>query len=93
MSDYAEGGMSMNRKAVFVLLISMMLAGLIVPPVLSQSVKDRANEAYNPDNLIRLHVIANSNDSKDQELKYRVRDAVVSVLRPELAKLRSRADS
>lgn len=32
------------------------------------------------DNVIRLHVIANSNDSDDQELKYKVRDNVIAYL-------------
>ena len=36
--------------------------------------------AYNPDNLIRLHVVAHSDSLPDQALKYRVRDAVVDAM-------------
>jgi len=41
-------------------------------------------EAYNPHNLIRFHVIPNSNAEADQVLKLRVRDAVVRYLTPEV---------
>lgn len=33
------------------------------------------------DNVIRLHIIANSDDEKDQELKLKVRDAVIAHMR------------
>lgn len=36
--------------------------------------------AYNPDNLIRLHVVAHSDSLPDQALKLRVRDAVVEAM-------------
>jgi len=38
--------------------------------------------SYNPDNLIRLHVVANSNDPADQALKREVRDLIRSALGP-----------
>jgi stage II sporulation protein R len=40
-------------------------------------------------NLIRLHVLANSDSSEDQSLKYLVRDAIVAELAPELDKSKS----
>jgi stage II sporulation protein R len=36
--------------------------------------------AYNPDNLIRLHVVANSDTLADQVLKNRVRDVVINAM-------------
>ena len=44
----------------------------------------RATRAFTANNLIRLHVIANSNEKKDQELKYKVRDQVIEALRQQL---------
>ncbi|MGQ9756334.1 MAG: stage II sporulation protein R [Desulfotomaculales bacterium] len=41
-------------------------------------------EAYNPHNLIRFHIIPNSDAEADQVLKLRVRDAVVRYLTPEV---------
>jgi len=36
------------------------------------------------DNLIRLHVLANSDNPEDQQLKLKVRDAVIAYLAPQL---------
>jgi len=44
----------------------------------------QAVRAYNPENLIRFHVIANSDAEEDQELKLKVRDAVVGEMTPRL---------
>jgi len=38
----------------------------------------RADAAYNTHNLIRLHVVANSDQDKDQEVKLEVRDAILN---------------
>ena len=37
-------------------------------------------EAYNPDNLVRLHVLAASDDPEDQAIKLKVRDQVLQFL-------------
>lgn len=83
----------MRRKVAIAILIGVLLTGLIVPTVLQLIAQERASKAYNHDNLIRLHIIANSNDPQDQELKYHVRDAIVAALRPELLHLRSHAEA
>ncbi|MDI6906502.1 MAG: stage II sporulation protein R [Thermoanaerobacterales bacterium] len=44
----------------------------------------QAVRAYNPENLIRFHVIASSDTEEDQELKLKVRDAVVGEMAPRL---------
>ncbi|MDT8901663.1 stage II sporulation protein R [Anaeroselena agilis] len=46
--------------------------------------ESRGEEA-SPRDLIRLHIIANSDSAADQQLKYRVRDAVTAHLAPHLA--------
>lgn len=46
-------------------------------------------EAYNQHNLIRFHVIANSDSDRDQALKRRVRDLIVQRMSPEFAKAQS----
>lgn len=45
------------------------------------------------DKLIRFHVIANSDSNKDQELKLRVRDEVISYLQPKLENSKSIEES
>jgi len=47
--------------------------------------QQRAVYAYNSDNLIRLHVVANSDSEVDQALKRRVRDTIVRGMTPEIA--------
>lgn len=46
-----------------------------------------AIETYNQNNLIRLHVVANSNSPEDQELKLAVRDRIIEVTEPLLLKV------
>lgn len=46
-----------------------------------------AIEAYNRNNLIRLHVVADSNLPKDQELKLKVRDEIIKATEPLLLKV------
>ncbi len=41
--------------------------------------------AYNQDNLIRFHVVANSDSDADQALKLKVRDVIVQAMRQEFA--------
>lgn len=42
-------------------------------------------EAFSPYNLIRVHIIANSDSPWDQQLKLKVRDRIVGYLTPQLA--------
>jgi stage II sporulation protein R len=83
----------MRRKAALVVLIGVVLTGLIVTSAWVLAARERAGKTYNHENLIRLHIIANSNDPGDQELKYHVRDAIISAFRPELLKVRSRTEA
>jgi stage II sporulation protein R len=45
------------------------------------------------ENLIRLHVVANSDSDADQCLKLKVRDAVVAHLQPAMTDMQSQADA
>lgn len=49
--------------------------------------------AYNPDNLIRLHVVADSDRAEDQAIKLAVRDAVARYLAPAVADVHDRASA
>ena len=80
------------KPKIAIIIIGVLLAGLIVPSALVAA-RNRTSNTYNHDNLIRLHIIANSNDPKDQALKYHVRDAIVAALRPELLRLRNRSEA
>ena len=62
-------------KAAAIIMIAVLLAGLIGICILAEY----GSEQY-ADNVLRLHVIANSNTSEDQALKLKVRDAVGSIV-------------
>lgn len=49
----------------------------------------RVEKAYTPDNLIRFHVIADSDAPGEQAVKRQVRDALMEELAPEMARLAS----
>ncbi|MFZ5640498.1 MAG: stage II sporulation protein R [Bacillota bacterium] len=50
-------------------------------------------QAYNQDNLIRFHVIANSDTPRDQALKRRVRDLIVQEMSPSFSEAKTIADA
>ncbi|MBP2644848.1 MAG: stage sporulation protein [Firmicutes bacterium] len=45
-------------------------------------------QAAGPEGLIRLHILANSDSAGDQQLKLKVRDAVVAYLTPKLSNVK-----
>jgi len=69
-------------RRVLLGLGAVMLAALVGAVGLAASVRPtpRAELAYNPYNLVRLHVLAASDGPEDQALKMRARDTVVSFL-------------
>ncbi|TDA65744.1 MAG: stage II sporulation protein R [Clostridia bacterium] len=46
---------------------------------------EKVDQAYTPDNLIRFHVMATSDEPGEQAVKLQVRDAVMAALTPKLA--------
>ena len=65
------------------LLLRAMACGLILTVLLNLA-GFSAQCATLEENIVRLHVIANSNDEADQAVKLRVRDAVLEYLAPRL---------
>lgn len=58
-----------------------------------QETQESAVQNYAPDQLIRFHVIANSDTDADQALKRAVRDAILKEVAPKLAASRSLDES
>jgi stage II sporulation protein R len=85
----------MKRKnfIIIAMLIGVLLVGSGVPQALQWVAGERSGVADDRGSLIRLHIIANSDDPGDQEMKYEVRDRLIAALRPELLQLRSRAEA
>src|SRR5690554_3545606 len=65
-----------------ILLLSFIAAGII----LKSDSKSAKSELA--DNLIRLHVVANSDSPEDQELKNLVKDEIIKYMKDELKGVR-----
>ena len=71
------------KLILIVLLISSVLGGLGLLKD-GQALKEK---------LIRMHIIANSDSEKDQNVKLQVKDAIVSYLQPIMEKLPSKEEA
>lgn len=71
----------MKKSLIFILIAGLLIIAGEVVGKLGQAVV----QAYNSHNLIRLHVIANSDKPDDQELKRHVRDAILASVGRNLA--------
>lgn len=76
-----------KKRFVLLLILAGFLWGLNWLLPLSTSRGEGADgwSSLPSDQVIRLHVVANSDDAADQALKYRVRDEIVAALGPLLA--------
>lgn len=72
----------MKKLKVFLglIILSIILSSLNANSAIVLNKADELINAYNNNNLVRLHVVANSNSPKDQYLKRKVRDEVVSYM-------------
>ncbi len=67
-------------------LLTIVIFGGLVLSVLQGTFLLR-DKSFLASELIRLHVVANSDSAEDQELKHKVKDAVVDYLSPYMTKL------
>lgn len=70
------------------ILLVMMLLGLLLQPVIGASAPPPPICDYSQ--LIRLHVVANSNSPEDQRLKEQVRDAILKEFGPQFKAIEQR---
>lgn len=73
------------KKRLFVLVSTLIAIIVVITIVVGHEIKkiDACTYDYK-EKLIRFHVIANSDTEEDQELKLKVRDAVIGYLQPKL---------
>lgn len=86
--------MSKIKIRLSILIVSLItVIALMTMTIRSEAEKiENVSENYK-EKLIRFHVIANSDSDEDQELKLKVRDAVIAYLQPKLAKSSSIEES
>ncbi len=79
----------MRRKIGILLLLGFLGMGAL----LKYLDWVQATKAFTANNLIRLHVVANSDERKDQEIKHLVRDRIVEALRDQLCRVNSYSEA
>lgn len=75
----------MARWHRYGLALIVLLPALILATINWNRPQEASLPAFNTENLVRFHVIANSDNPADQALKLQVRDAVLKDLVPRLA--------
>ena len=88
----------MKVRIIKVRLVILILSLIAIISIMSISIKNEADKIDNvsesyKEKLIRFHVIANSDTNEDQELKLKVRDAVIAYLQPKLENSKSIEES
>jgi len=69
-------------------IMTILMIGILVIGVIAHNFKESSDEvtlASTPDQLIRFHVLANSDSDQDQAMKRAVRDAILKEVSPQLA--------
>lgn len=79
----------MRSKKIWLVLGLVILVNLVLAGMYIKLDKEDVAVAYNPNNLIRFHVLANSDTEEDQALKRAVRDRIVQEMTPRLDKAKN----
>ncbi|MGE5544775.1 MAG: stage II sporulation protein R [Bacillota bacterium] len=77
-------------KKAWGIIVLILIIGIAFP-LIQHLLKKQ--EAFTPNSLIRIHIVANSNTPADQDIKLKVRDRLVNWLSPQLAASKSARDS
>lgn len=82
------------KKRIYILFSILITILLLTTLVISKEITKIEACSYDyKEKLIRFHVIANSDTDEDQELKLKVRDAVIEYLQPKLENSKSIEES
>ena len=97
MKNNIKNKLNINKNIKFrITLCTILLVGILgimgTYAYAQISKIDRFSDDYK-DNLIRFHVLANSDSDEDQNLKLKVRDEVISYLQPKLKDSKSIQES
>ncbi|MBC8015326.1 MAG: stage II sporulation protein R [Sporomusaceae bacterium] len=84
----------MNRKLLYVWgLLGLFIFVAVGWGFLLSQDKQNLSVSWGKEDLIRLHVLANSDSPSDQQLKLKVRDAIIAYLAPYLEHTATKADA
>lgn len=93
IQDLLELNKNIKFKIILYSAMLFLILAMMTTYIYSQSHKiNTFSESYK-ENLIRFHVLANSDSEEDQELKLKVRDEVINYLKPKLKESNSISQS
>lgn len=93
IQDLLELNKNIKFKIILYSAMLFLILAMMTTYIYSQSHKiNTFSESYK-ENLIRFHVLANSDSEEDQELKLKVRDEVINYLEPKLKESNSISQS
>jgi len=78
-----EVGSNQKVNTAFKIAVLLVLTAAVALTAISVIYSERINKGL-AENLVRLHVVANSNSEEDQALKIEVRDAVIDYMKVQL---------
>lgn len=81
------------RRNLLVPVTILFIFVLLGWALLFEQIKQNAPVSFEQEGLIRFHVLANSDKPEDQQLKLKVRDAVIAYLAPQLEHLTDPEDA
>lgn len=81
-----------NIRRIYTVLLVLTVVAFMSSAAYVSAVS-RATRAYDSRNLIRLHVVANSDGELDQEVKLKVRDEILKFLEPSLRSARTKEEA
>jgi len=82
-SDFSKNFIKIFAAAAMVIIVALTVAGTVYSENVFQNISG---------NVVRLHVLANSDGENDQNLKLKVRDAVVEYTEPILRDCKSQGE-
>lgn len=74
---------SKTLKLVFKWILTIVMVSLLITGIAFASYSEDVNSGLSQ-NLFRLHVIANSDSTEDQQLKRDIRDVILDYMKKEL---------
>jgi stage II sporulation protein R len=88
-----QGELPLRRSLLYTTIALIGIFVVLGWSFLFEQTKQNASVAIGNEGLIRFHVLANSDKPEDQQLKLKVRDAVIAFLAPQLEHLTDPADA
>lgn len=83
ISMIREFGSGLRNIAVLKIILTVFITAVIIMSIFFMSYSENMNKGL-ADNLIRLHVVANSEKEEDQELKRDIRDMILNYMKIQL---------